>query len=544
MAGIMKHTLFCLCIVGAALLMIDDAALCAAADPGKAPADSFIQRRKEAAHRQRRIIFNNDGDDIVYQCSTTTAEELLNARTTALAGSQVDSIFYCTWSSGFGVFTHNTKVGQVFETREAPFTNNPTRAFLDAGIDPLRVMTEFGRKHHIEVLWSLRMNDTHDGSLTSYGPVMFNANKLKVAHPEYLFSTPQQRPKYGAWSAMDFGRPEVRDLAFRYVEEVCRNYDVDGVELDFFRHPIFFKNNSLGLPCDDSDRAQMTGLLRRIRAMSDDVGRRRGRPLLIAVRVPDSVEYSRAIGIDLEQWLAGDLADLLVVTSYIQLNSWDYSVALGHKYGVPVYPSLDESRVRDEAARRLRSSVEAYRARAMNVWAAGADGVYMFNFFNPRSPLWRELGDPVALHRMNKDYFASVRGVGVAAGNSLPHQSFIHIATLNPGAPLPLAPGQPATVKFPVGDDVRWGEAKGERAELTLRLQFKALKQPANAVVTLNDIPLAGGVIAKDWLEFKLDAKLVRQGVNIVTVTPASQDKGLLTDLHLTVRHKETSPKH
>ncbi len=543
----MKRTTFWLITVGAALLLVGDADSCIAAENGGASgnpsADSFKQRRKEAAHRKRRIIFNNDGDDIVYQCKAVTAEELLKARTTALAGSQVDSIFYCTWSSGFGVFTHNTKVGQVFETREAPFTNNPTRAFLDAGIDPLRVMTEFGRKHGIEVFWSLRMNDTHDGSLTEYGPVMFNMNKLKVAHPEYLFGTPQQKPKYGAWSAVDFGRAEVRDLAFRYVEEVCRNYDVDGVELDFFRHPIFFKHNAQGLPCDDEDRAQMTGLLQRIRAMCDDVGRRRGRPLLMAVRVPDSVEYSRAIGIDLERWLADDLADLLVVTSYIQLNPWEYSVALGHKYGVPVYPSLDESRVRDEAARGLRSSVEAYRARAMNVWAAGADGVYMFNFFNPRSPLWRELGDPAALQRMNKDYFASVRGVGVAAGNSLPHQSFIHLATLNPGASLPLAPDKPATVKFSVGDDVRWGESKGVGADLTLRLQFKVLKQPANAVVALNDVSLAGGAIAKDWLEFKLDAKLVKQGANVVTVTPAPQDKGFLTDLHLTVRYKGASPK-
>ena len=263
----MKRTTFWLITVGAALLLVGDADSCIAAENGGASgnpsADSFKQRRKEAAHRKRRIIFNNDGDDIVYQCKAVTVEELLNARTTALAGSQVDSIFYCTWSSGFGVFTHNTKVGQVFETREAPFTNNPTRAVLDAGIDPLRVMTEFSRKHGIEVFWSLRMNDTHDGSLTEYGPVMFNMNKLKVAHPEYLFGTPQQKPKYGAWSAVDFGRAEVRDLAFRYVEEVCRNYDVDGVELDFFRHPIFFKHNAQGLPCDDEDRAQMTGLLQK-----------------------------------------------------------------------------------------------------------------------------------------------------------------------------------------------------------------------------------------------------------------------------------------
>ena len=37
-----------------------------------------------------------------------------------------------------------------------------------------------------------------------------------------------------------------------------------------------------------------------VRAMADDVGRKCERPVLIAVRVPVSVRYSKAIGLDLE----------------------------------------------------------------------------------------------------------------------------------------------------------------------------------------------------------------------------------------------------
>jgi len=80
-----------------------------------------------------------------------------------------------------------------------------------------------------------------DGSRTDYGPVMFRANKLKLAHPEWLIGRADQPPKYGSWSAVDFGVPEIRELAFRYCEEVCGNYDVDGIELDFFRHAFLFK---------------------------------------------------------------------------------------------------------------------------------------------------------------------------------------------------------------------------------------------------------------------------------------------------------------
>ena len=47
-----------------------------------------------------------------------------------------------------------------------------------------------------------------------------------------------------------------------------------------------------------------------IRTMADEVGRARGRPILIATHVPDSTEYARAIGLDLARWLADDLLEL------------------------------------------------------------------------------------------------------------------------------------------------------------------------------------------------------------------------------------------
>ena len=74
--------------------------------------------REKAVNRQRRIIFNNDGNEPVYYCKKADPQELLALRTAPLANTQVDSIFYCTWSSGFGVFTHDTQVGQVFDLKQ------------------------------------------------------------------------------------------------------------------------------------------------------------------------------------------------------------------------------------------------------------------------------------------------------------------------------------------------------------------------------------------------------------------------------------------
>ena len=145
-------------------------------------------------------------------------------QSTGLLGSQVDCISYCTWSAGFGLFTHATKVGQVFATKEGMFSVNRTPELLAAGTDPLKVMTDFGRKHGIEIFWSFRMNDTHDGAGAEYGPIMLRANRLKTEHPDYMIGTAAKKPKFGTWTAIDYTQEPVRELAFRYVEEVCRNY--------------------------------------------------------------------------------------------------------------------------------------------------------------------------------------------------------------------------------------------------------------------------------------------------------------------------------
>ena len=45
------------------------------------------------------------------------------------------------------------------------------------------------------------------------------------------------------------------------------------------------------------------------------------------------------------------------------------------------------------------------KARA---WDAGADGIYVFNCFNPRDPIFRELGDPKLLDKLDKKYDVNV----------------------------------------------------------------------------------------------------------------------------------------
>ena len=484
------------------------------------------QARKAAAHRKRRIIFNNDGDDACYHNKKGTAEGLLDIRTTPLLGSQVDTILYST-ASCFPSFIHNTKIGEVFTCRENKFQHNCVPALIAQGTDPLRIMVDHCKKHRIEVFWSLRMNDTHDSSSAWYGPLLFT--QFKRDHPECIVGSKAKGPKHGAWSAADYTRPEVRDLCFRIIEEVCQNYDVDGIELDFFRHPSFFRRVAWGSRAGAQELGMMTDLVRRVRHMTEQEGVKRGRPILVAARVLDSAEYCKGIGLDVDQWLSEGLLDMLVTTGYFRLNRWEYSVEWGHRYGVPVYPCLSDSRVRGETGKLRRRSIESYRARAAQAWQAGADGIYLFNLFNPRLPHWRELGDAAMLRGRDKLYFATYRD-GRASRYLPDGNRFSGVPVIVPRNPRVLTSRAAEDIEIAVAEDMSAGQPK-----VACRLRLGKPEDAAQLSVSLNGAALEKGTVAGDWLTCPVEPKLVRKGANVVRIavrrdSPSQQGRGAPRD--------------
>ncbi|GIT28503.1 MAG: hypothetical protein Ct9H300mP1_05490 [Planctomycetaceae bacterium] len=76
-------------------------------------------------------------------------------RHTPLLGTHVDSIFYSTTQS-FNFFTHQSKVAEVFRSRDGSFANNNLAKFLEQDTDGLRMSSQFARKHGLETVWTLR----------------------------------------------------------------------------------------------------------------------------------------------------------------------------------------------------------------------------------------------------------------------------------------------------------------------------------------------------------------------------------------------------
>ncbi|MBN2307810.1 MAG: family 10 glycosylhydrolase [Candidatus Hydrogenedentes bacterium] len=534
--------------MGMALAALTMAALAAEAGGGEAavvPANRAELRlmRKAAAFRQRRVIYNDDGDDALIdnrigEPGLSTREAFLAGRIAGIEGTQCDAVFYCAHQC-FGRCLYNTQVGEVFSTtdragQEVGFSKNAIPRLIEEGTDPLAVVVEHCHANGIEAFWSMRVNDTHDAGSAWSSPFQFS--QFKKDHPEWLMGTREKRPRHGGWTAVDYTVPEVREFAFRIVEEVCGNYDVDGIEFDFFRHPVLFKRHAMGEAVGQAELDMMTDLFRRVRAMTEAVALEQGRrPILVAVRVPDSLEVCRYIGLDVERWLREDLVDILVMSGYFRLNPWTTSVDLGRKYGVPVYACLSETRVRDAEGAAPRRTLECYRARAMNAWDSGANGVYLFNYFHPESVLWSELGSRETLAPLDKVYTTAARGLGNLRGYIAGGERFLNRPILNPAHPRPLAPGATEQAELLVGEML----PKQNAPRVTLQLRIKGIAAADAVAVAMNGAALDTGLKTGDWLEYAMDAGLVKHGANTIAVTLAEGAEGEVVwdDLLLWMRH-------
>ncbi len=366
--------------------------------PRQTPTSQYnVGDRKLAAKRPRGVIYNNDGND--NPVAPITPYSFLQKRTIGVEKTQVGSIFYCD-----GIFNMYTHVSKETELLKGPGTTEPGLEpfgweLQQQGFDPLQLVIDYAKANGLEVFWSMRMNDTHDNQASRED---WQLSQWKRNNRNLLMSPVRRQFPYGwahgpswTWTALNYELPAVRDKMFRIIEDVVTRYDLDGIELDFLRFPIYFKNQMSGLPVTDAQRALMTQLIQDIRKLTESVAERRGRPFLIAVRVIDSIDYSREIGLDIKEWLRQDLVDIIVATDYFRLQPWSHIVSVGQEYDVPVYACVSASRFPAD-------DILPWRAEALRAWEAGASGIYLFNIFRPSHPAFSELGDPDLLRKLPK----------------------------------------------------------------------------------------------------------------------------------------------
>ena len=504
--------------------------------------------RKEAANRRRRIVYNDDG---CHGPARNTAEQLLACRVKQVAGTQVDTICYCT--GGGGVFwAHQPKVGEVLgawvEEGHGEYVKQMRDGLIamkKVGTDPLAVVVDYGHKNNMEVFWSYRMNNP-ECTFATWG-----LSRRKRNNPDYVMGVKENWKKYPMtnpkawWTLSDYANPAVRDHIVEIFEDICKRYDVDGVELDYIRHPIFFRPNLEGKPAEPRHVAMMTDMVRRIRAVADRESMRRGRPILVAVRAPLSVKSCLDIGLDIETYLKEDLMDIMIAgQDYIQMSvasSLEDMVDLGHEYDVPVYALLVPPKPYD----RYRFDNRAWWGAAMNRLYWGADGIYLFNLF-PTKPDERfgQLGSVETLQGRDKIY-----AIDNPANESV--LGTFKMVMVGPNRlPITLVPGKPVVAKLPVGEDVVANTPKGKKVSTLMRIWLKGIVAGDTLEINLNGTPLQvvgpvkplGATPGNAWFHIEADPKLVAPGYNAIELTLQSKRSGakvVVDGLDLVVSYTE-----
>ncbi|MCF6285729.1 MAG: family 10 glycosylhydrolase [Candidatus Hydrogenedentes bacterium] len=488
----------------------------AAGFPTIASGKTREQARNALARRQRRIIFNDAGDD-GWHPDAATPEGFVGVRLKHMLDTQVDTLFYCTTQS-FNYFTHKTEVGEVFLNREGPFANNNMQALLDQGTDPLKIAINFAHANGIEAIWTLRMNDIHDAFTPQLWP------QWKTDHPDALLgkredwaaNEPGSQARW--WAGVDFSRADVRQRTIALIKEVAENYDVDGIDLDWLRHPIHFPETVGGKAATQAEIDLLTGLMREVRTMLEGIGKERGRPILLATRVALTRAQGRYMGTDISAWLDEGLVDFVTIGGgYVPFSMPTAEVAeLCQQHGVPAYPCISASGMTRRApyGKGKLYGIEAWRATAANAFAQGAAGVSLFNLFP--SP-----GDE-RHNAMVRQAFSELGAADTLAGKDKlfcldneahmkTHGYINHVVPHAKCLPKPLTKSTATTIEIPVSDVPAAGKAE-------LRLQVDGECAPSIRVngqaVVLTRNPELEESIGLFWLTGPVPLSMVRVGAN------------------------------
>lgn len=101
-----------------------------------------------------------------------------------------------------------------------------------------------------------------------------NESQFRLDHSEWLIGYPagysEGSKEYAVQMGPNYTRPKVRKHMAAIIADLFERFEVDGVEMDFMRHPVFFKFHEAF-----ENRYHMTNMLRQIKHRRDEVSRAR-----------------------------------------------------------------------------------------------------------------------------------------------------------------------------------------------------------------------------------------------------------------------------
>ncbi|HEY3899853.1 MAG TPA: hypothetical protein VGM54_14635 [Chthoniobacter sp.] len=299
------------------------------------------------------------------------------------------------------------------------------RYVLDGG-DVVKVFLDRCRLRGQEGFISVRLNDAHHKEFVNLQPgekidrsLAMSVTKFYHDHPEYRVGNKLGSAQY---QVLNWAIPEVRARKFALLRELCANYDLDGLELDFMRFYSFFPRDKT---TSEERRAVMTGFIQEVRALLDRTARE-GKRRWLCVRVPGLVTALDPLGLDLTAMAAAGVDMMTLSVSYFTTQQMDLAAIRKMVPETAIYVELCHSTWNGPKLSAgydvfpfRRATVEQLETTAHLGYARGADGVSLFNFayyrehggagrgpfHEPPFGIVRELGDAAKLAREPQHWF-------------------------------------------------------------------------------------------------------------------------------------------
>ncbi len=426
------------------------------------------------------------------------------------------------------------------------------------GIDPLEVQVKEARRLGIDFWFRLSMNDWHHADHEG-NVYRLMGSQFYIDHPEYRIGKEgvkgwPERVAQALQPLQNYAHSQVRQLRLDIMAESCERYDADGFLFDFMRVPGYFPFGE-----EEKHLPLMTEFIRQARAILDRIGTRKGKPIGLAVRVPNTIRGARRLGMDVPAWVKEHLIDILIPSTFFaadleeDLREW---AALTRNTPVRLHPAIEEGyRAGHTGGVRTLSyhppvmlplTYDMIRALAARHWSDGADGLYLFNWFgtivaydyDPRRVL-DDIGDSRRLQYKNKRYV--LMRTDESFTNCMPSPRQI---------PARLT-AQPLALRMRVADDV---VAAGARVEaLTLHTHLANLTIVDKVEVRLNGhrlqcenplVPGAYNACLTQWQNYAVPAGVVRAGDNEIVFEWVERNQRLAAELPVEVADVELAIRY
>ena len=477
--------------------------------PAKLPTGAEL--RAKVRELSPRIIIDDDSGDASSAAETipATAEGFLGQRLEMATGGEATTVVFNTGTIGLCA-THASKVTDIIRDCFNANCHNLIPGLLEQGLDPLQLAIDYCHGRKKELWGSIRVNDVHDAA---HYPRRLST--LKKAHPEYLFGR-NPRPLFGQHTGFDFANQPVADLLVALGSEIL-DYDVDGLLLDFQRNPLVFRSVAFGGEATDAERALFDGIMERLSRHADAASVAAGHGKLLGIRVADDPECCRRMGYDVARWLRNGWIDFIVLGGdRIKLHTDAEALAALPQSPARRYISVDSDRttVKGPFARRGKAAVYAQMSAA---YAAGADGVFLFNLTFPHNNFGSHIKRTTDGYKFHpKNYFPCyVRNLPYASFQA-EYESVPQL--IDNAAPLVVG-STPVVLKLESGDqpgDDPEVMARGPRLRLVLRCTHRP-----EAVFNGNQLSKPSGK-EDNLYYFVVEPEWLKKGVNTIALRAAS----------------------